>query len=223
MLDAGVGLLRTLPPAAPEDVAALRRSALALGRRLARGRVVRRRRLRRSTRTTRASAALLVLATRLLRGAGYTAFDGAPPEQPLHSGVALPYAHCTAPLRRLADRHVGEVCVGPGRGRAGADVGAGRRCPRLPEVMTGATRRAGALERAVVDGAEALVLSPGVGERFDGGRRRGRRGRRRRAAAGPAGARPAARAPTCRSASACEVELVTADPDPPDGAVPPRR
>ncbi|MCW2608521.1 MAG: ribonuclease, partial [Frankiales bacterium] len=31
MLDGGVGLLRTLPPAAAEDVAALRRSALALG------------------------------------------------------------------------------------------------------------------------------------------------------------------------------------------------
>jgi exoribonuclease R len=33
--------------------------------------------------------------------------------------------------------------------------------------MTAATRRAGGLERAVVDAAEALVLEPRVGERFD--------------------------------------------------------
>ena len=39
--------------------------------------------------------------------------------------------------------------------------------PRLPALMTAATRRAGALERAVVDAAEALVLAPRVGERFD--------------------------------------------------------
>ena len=35
-----------------------------------------------------------------------------------------------------------------------------------PDVMAAATRRAGALERAVVDGAEAVVLAPRVGERF---------------------------------------------------------
>jgi exoribonuclease R len=32
--------------------------------------------------------------------------------------------------------------------------------------MAAATRRAGALERAVVDGAEAVVLAPARGERF---------------------------------------------------------
>jgi exoribonuclease R len=38
--------------------------------------------------------------------------------------------------------------------------------PGLPEVMAAATRRANALERAVVDAAEAVVLAPRVGERF---------------------------------------------------------
>ena len=33
--------------------------------------------------------------------------------------------------------------------------------------MAGATRRANALERAVVDAAEAVVLAPRVGERFE--------------------------------------------------------
>ena len=60
---------------------------------------------------TDAGAALIELSTRLLRGAGYTAFDGSPPAQPKHSAVAAPYAHATAPLRRLVDRYVGELCV----------------------------------------------------------------------------------------------------------------
>ena len=164
MLDAGIGLLRTLPPPDPHDVEALRRSALALGvawpQGASSGEVV-----SALDPADPGSAALLVLATRLLRGAGYAAFDGVPPEQPGHSAVALPYAHCTAPLRRLADRHVGEVCLAVAAGR---EVPAEVRAvlPRLPELMTAATRRANALERAVVDAAEAVVLAPRVGERF---------------------------------------------------------
>jgi exoribonuclease R len=165
MLDLGTGLLRTLPPAPESDVAALRRSAVALGvdwpDGASYGAVV-----SSLDPAVPGAAALLVLATRLLRGAGYTAFDGAPPEQPMHSAVALPYAHCTAPLRRLADRHVGEVCLAAS---AGEEVPRWAReaLPLLPDVMAAATRRAGALERAVVDGAEAVVLAPRVGERFD--------------------------------------------------------
>ena len=165
MLSAGVGLLRTLPPADPDDVVELARSARALGvawpESASYGEVV-----SGLDPTDPGAAAVLVLATRLLRGAGYTAFDGAPPEQQLHSGVALPYAHCTAPLRRLADRHVGEVCLAVAAGQEVPDW-ARSALPRLPELMAAATRRASALERAVVDLAEALVLAPRVGERFD--------------------------------------------------------
>lgn len=165
MLDGGVGLLRTLPPPDPDDVRAVRRSARALGVGWAKdepwGAVV-----TRLDPADPAAAAVLVLATRLLRGAGYTAFDGAPPEQGLHSGVAAPYAHCTAPLRRLADRHVAEVCLALA---AGAPVPQEVRSalPELPRVMTAAGRRAAALERAVVDLAEAVVLAPRVGEVLD--------------------------------------------------------
>ena len=56
-------------------------------------------------------AALLEEATSLLRGAGYTAFDGGVPEQATHAAVAAEYAHATAPLRRLVDRYVGAVCL----------------------------------------------------------------------------------------------------------------
>jgi exoribonuclease R len=165
MLEAGVGLLRTLPPADQQAVASLRRSALALGLPWPKGSpygdVV-------SALDPRqpAAAALLTLTTRLLRGAGYVAFDGAPPDQPLHSAVAAPYAHCTAPLRRLADRYVNEICLSlcadepiPDWVRAAL--------PSLPEEMTGSDRRAHAVDRAVVDLAEAIVLAPRVGEQFD--------------------------------------------------------
>jgi exoribonuclease R len=109
---------------------------------------------------------LLTLATRLLRGAAYTAFDGAAPEQPLHSAVAAAYAHCTAPLRRLADRYVSEVCLAL---CAGTEVPAWARAalPVLPEEMAAGDRRAHEIDRAIVDLAEAVVLAPRVGEEFD--------------------------------------------------------
>jgi exoribonuclease R len=164
MLDAGVGLLRTLPPPDPDDVTALRRSALALGVRWddgeAYGAVV-----SRLDAGVPGEAAVLTLATRLLRGAGYTAFDGGPPEQPLHSAVAAPYAHVTAPLRRLADRTATEVCLAVCAGEPVPDH-VRARLPELPDVMTASGRRARALERATVDLAEAVVLQPHVGHRL---------------------------------------------------------
>ena len=165
MLDGGVGLLRTLPPPDPSEVASLRRSALALG-------------VGWAAQSSYAevisgldpnvpqAAALLTYAGRLLRGAGYTAFAGAPPTQVLHSAVGAPYAHCTAPLRRLADRHVGEVCLAHAAGGDPPEW-ALEALPELPAVMAGATRRAQALERAVVDLAEAVLLEPRQAETFD--------------------------------------------------------
>jgi VacB/RNase II family 3'-5' exoribonuclease len=165
MLDAGVGILRTLPPPRPEEVASVRRSALALGlpwRQEAPYAEV----ISALDPDVPEAAALLTYAGRLLRGAAYAAFDGAPPEQAMHSAVAAPYAHCTAPLRRLADRHVGEICLAVAAGRQVPDW-ARRALPELPGEMAGATRRAQALERAVVDLAEAVVLAPRVGDEFD--------------------------------------------------------
>ena len=165
MLDGGMGLLRTMPPPDPALVASVRRSALALD-------------VPWPSKATYAevvsaldpevpeAAALLTVAARLLRGTAYTAFDGAPPEQPLHSAVAAPYAHCTAPLRRLADRHVGEVCLALAAGEE-PPAWARAALPDLPATMAAATNRARAVDRAVVDLAEAVVLAPRVGEAFD--------------------------------------------------------
>ncbi|HUR52272.1 MAG TPA: RNB domain-containing ribonuclease [Mycobacteriales bacterium] len=165
MLKGGVGLLRTLPPPAQRDVDSLRRSADALGvpwpEHTSYGDV-----LSALDPKVPRNAALLALSTRLLRGAGYTAFDGSPPELQTHSAVAAPYAHCTAPLRRLADRYVGEVCLALCQGTPVPDW-ARAALPALPKEMAEADHRAHALERAVVDLAEAWVLQHRVGEVFE--------------------------------------------------------
>jgi VacB/RNase II family 3'-5' exoribonuclease len=164
MLDGKVGLLRTLPPPDQDSVASLRRSALALGlpwpKGASYGDVI-----SALDPAVPAAAALLTLATRLLRGAAYTAFDGETPKQPLHSAVAAEYAHCTAPLRRLADRYVNEVCLALSAGTAVPDWARGA-LPALPDEMATADRRAHEIDRAIVDLTEAVVLAPRVGETF---------------------------------------------------------
>lgn len=164
MLDAGVGLVRTLPPAGPEVFTELRASAHALGvdwpaeqsypdfvRAL--------------DPHVPAEAALMTQAARVLRGASYAAFDGTRPEQPLHAAIASPYAHVTAPLRRLADRVANEVVLAAAAGRRPPGW-ALEALPALPEVMDKANHHDHALERAVVDFVEAAVLAPHVGDEF---------------------------------------------------------
>jgi exoribonuclease R len=164
MLAGGTGLLRTLPPAPPDAEQRLRRVARALAVDWPAaepvGDLVRRLDALRAT-----EAALIEEATSLLRGAGYAAFTGAPPEQPLHAGLGAPYAHVTAPLRRLADRYAAEAALAAHQGIAPPQWVLDA-LPRLPEEMTAGARAAGAVERACVDLVEALLLAPRVGERF---------------------------------------------------------
>ncbi|QZZ27505.1 RNB domain-containing ribonuclease [Streptomyces sp. ST1015] len=166
MLSSGTGVLRTLPAAPDGAVARLRRVAQAL--RIDWPHHVPYSRLIRSLdpRTPR-HAAFLQECTSLLRGAGYTVFrDGALPDLATHAAVAAPYAHCTAPLRRLADRYATELCLAAVAGDpppewvlAALDA--------LPERMAEGGHRANAVERACVDVVEAAVLAGHVGETFD--------------------------------------------------------
>ena len=155
MLERGAGLLRTLPAAASEQQERLRRVAAALEIAWPAdepvGDLIRRLDPRRPR-----DAALLEEAATLLRGAGYVAFDGAPPADAGHAGVAAPYSHVTAPLRRLADRYATLLCLGA----------AAPGLETVPAEMAAGGRAAGAVERACVDLVEALVLAPSVGERF---------------------------------------------------------
>jgi exoribonuclease R len=165
MLHAEIGVLRTLPDSPVEEIQKLRRAAKVLDvdwpeersyAEMIRGLDARNPR----------HAALLEDATTLLRGVGYTSFDGGVPERVTHAAVAAPYAHATAPLRRLVDRYVGEVCVSV---CGGVDVPDWVRAalPGLPARMAASDRRAGELERECVALMEAVVLADSVGNTFD--------------------------------------------------------
>ena len=110
MLHGEVGVLRTLPKAPDGALDRLRRAAHALGVPWPADRSYAEVVHSLDPANSR-HAALLEEATSLLRGAGYTAFDGGVPEQATHAAVAAEYAHATAPLRRLVDRYVGAVCL----------------------------------------------------------------------------------------------------------------
>jgi len=165
MLHGEIGILRTLPKAPDGALQRLRRAARALGvdwpADLSYAEVV-----HGLDPSNPRHAALLEEATSLLRGAGYTAFDGGIPENATHAAVAAEYAHATAPLRRLVDRYVGAVCLAlcsgeevPGWAKAAL--------PKLPEEMAEADRRAHDLERECVALMEAAVLHGREGEEFD--------------------------------------------------------
>ncbi|MFF5482825.1 RNB domain-containing ribonuclease [Streptomyces sp. NPDC012935] len=167
MLAAGTGILRTLPAAPDGAVGRLRRTAHALH--IDWPHHVSYAELVRSLDPHRPNhAAFLQECTTLLRGAGYTVFrDGALPDITTHSAVAAPYAHCTAPLRRLADRHTSEICLAAAAGRPIPDWVL-MALDALPARMAEGTRRAGTVERACVDLVEAALLKDRVGEVFDG-------------------------------------------------------
>jgi exoribonuclease R len=166
MLQAKVGLLRTLPKPPPWAIARLRRTAAALD--IAWPEPQPYPDFIRSLDPSRArDIAMMVACTAVLRGAGYVAFDGSVPAQPMHWALAAEYAHATAPLRRLGDRYVGELCVALCAGEPAPDwVRAA--LPALPATMQAADARAGRFERAVLDLVEAATLQPHVGEQFEG-------------------------------------------------------
>ena len=165
MLEAGVGILRTMPEPEERDVQQLRRIARALGVEWAEG-TDHGTFLRSLDGTDPKHLALIHESTVLFRGAGYTAFDGEPPEVVEQAAIAAPYAHVTAPLRRLVDRFGLALCAAVS---AGAEVPGWVReaLPLLPELMEASDRRAGAVERATTDAVEAATLADRVGQSFD--------------------------------------------------------
>lgn len=167
MRQAGVGVLRTLPPAVQYDVDKLRRVAKSLGIRWP-GKVGYPDFVRSLDPTDPDHLAMLNACTTLFRGAAYTVINPEIPDQlSVHGALATPYAHTTAPLRRLVDRYVGTLCV---------ELCAGREAPDwvqaafewLPDRMAESDRRAKRFERGIVDHVEALVLSGREGQRFEG-------------------------------------------------------
>jgi exoribonuclease R len=149
-------------------------------------------------------AALLEEAHEVMGHAGYVFFEGAPPPGSEHAGIGAPYAHTTAPLRRLADRYVLELLVGEPPDRDALQ--------RLPDVMTKAGGLAAHVERAVVDLMETRLLEDRIGGRFTAiALENDRRGTVIRIADPPVRARLHADPPP-REGTVVEVELVRADP-----------
>lgn len=166
MIASGTGILRTLPTAPDGAVGRLRRTAKAL--RVDWPHHVPYAELVRSLDPRQPHhAAFLQECTTLLRGAGYTAFSGGElPEHTLHAAVAAPYAHCTAPLRRLVDRYASELCLAACAG-AGVPQWVLAALDELPKEMAEGTRRGNMVERECVDIVEAALLKDRVGELFD--------------------------------------------------------
>jgi exoribonuclease R len=162
MLRGKVGILRTMPAPDPRDLKRFRRQAAAAGvpwpEGLAYGEF-----LRSLDRSDPRHLALIHEATSLFRGAGYTPFDGAVPDQPNHAAVANPYAHVTAPLRRLVDRFGLLVCEALS---SGADVAPWvlEALPTLPDIMATSDRRTNGVERACTNAVEAAELVAHVGD-----------------------------------------------------------
>lgn len=164
MLDARIGVLRTLPPPEPDAVEWLRRSAHALGVAWPEGRTVSE--FLSSLDPGRPSSmALYADTTRLLRGAGYTSFDGERPGLDTHAGIGGAYAHVTAPIRRLVDRFATEVCLAVTAGRE-VPSWAREALEEVPSKMSASDVLAARVERACIDQVEAWVLAERVGGEF---------------------------------------------------------
>jgi exoribonuclease R len=165
MVDAGVGILRTLPPPRKQDLRRLRQEAKALGigwdESVSYAEMIR---------TVEPDAprksAFLLQAARSFRGAGYVWFDGELPTVSEHGAIASHYAHVTAPLRRLVDRFGNEVLLALFADQRPSDEAIAD-LAEMPSLMGRARSRESAFERAMVDYAETVVLRPQIGQIFD--------------------------------------------------------
>lgn len=166
MLDGGAGILRTMPPADPRAIADLRRKAAALGspwpEDMPYGEFLRGLRW-----SEPHDVALLNQAASLFRGASYRAFtdptDAPAGAEAVQSAIGAPYAHTTAPLRRLVDRFVLLTCCHLLAGDPLPDE-LRAALPLVPQIMHETGSRSGALERAAIDLVEVLALRAFVGQ-----------------------------------------------------------
>ncbi len=110
-----------------------------------------------------AQATMMLAIRRAGGGARYEAYRA--DVAPWHAAVAARYAHATAPLRRLADRYVLTAALAVANGRP-VPAATTEAFARLPKVMATADARAGRIDRAVVDLAEAVMLQGREGDSF---------------------------------------------------------
>lgn len=158
MLAGDVGILRTLPAPSDDTVQTFRRRAHVLGVDWPADATYPDL-IHSLDPTVGPHAALLTQAARLFRGAGYVGFDGDAPtgDARLHAAVAAPYAHVTAPLRRLVDRFGNEIALALCSGEE-PPAWAREALDELPGLMAEGRRREGAANGMALDLVEAVVL-----------------------------------------------------------------
>lgn len=108
-------------------------------------------------------AAFMLAERRAGDGASYAPYRKG--ETPWHAAMATTYAQATAPLRRLADRYVVQAALAVANGQPVPDQ-VSQAFAKLPPVMAKADAKAGQVNRAVLDLAEAVALKNRVGASF---------------------------------------------------------
>lgn len=165
MIAGRVGILRTMPPADADDIAEFRAQTVALGipwrTDVGYGDYLR------SLDGSPTARAVKEYAAGLFRGAGYLAFDGDVPAENIQAAIGAPYAHTTAPLRRLVDRWSLVVCEALVQGRAVPEW-ARSSLHDLPAIMSRSTQKASQLDAGALDRVEAALLHGREGETFPG-------------------------------------------------------
>ncbi len=165
MIDGGIGILRTMPGPDDAALARFRHQARILGtpwpKELSYGAF-----LRTLDTASPRQLALMHAAAFLFRGAEYTAFDGEVPDDIEQSAIAAPYAHTTAPLRRLVDRFVLVICEALSGGRE-VPHWVRDALPTLNGLMNASNQTASRMESGALEAVRAAVLSSRVGEEFE--------------------------------------------------------
>lgn len=164
MIGARVGILRTMPAPLPKDLEIFRLQAATLGATWVQGQPYGEF-LRSLDLADPGQLALMHHAASLFRGADYTVFDGQVPAELEQAAIGAPYAHTTAPLRRLVDRFSLTICSYAVRGLEIPSV-VREVLPLLPKLMGSSNQVVNKVERAAIDTVEAASLAHRVGERF---------------------------------------------------------
>lgn len=164
MLDAKIGVLRTMPQPDEKSFDAFRHQTAALGRPWTTGRYGDY--LRELDRADPLTLPILEAAASLFRGAGYVVFDGTAPVDAMQAAIGAPYAHTTAPLRRLVDRWSLTICLAISRGEEIPDW-VRESLNELPALMQESAQRASKLDSATINCVEAALLTPFVGTTID--------------------------------------------------------
>ncbi len=161
MLSAGVGLFRVMEEPDEAEVLQLRRAAVGLG--IAWKPEETLRNLQRRLDPSQPLHARFLLDARRAGGrAGYATLTA--DSRPWHSALAAPYAHATAPMRRLADRYVLDLVLAITNSSSLATTEP--RLNELPPVMERSEGRAATVDRAVIDLLEAVGLVGREGDEF---------------------------------------------------------